>query len=166
MYRPQIFLAAPLLKFVTSAAGVQPSFDADARRRLEVLESALQGLGADVFLAHRHERFGETRPAANILAARDLDAMRRANLVVAWPSDSYGVHIELGWASALGTPIIVLRDHDNWTTPLLEGLPAISNCVFAQMPDGDEDMSAIVSEAWRLLADRLDKPSPFGIIAE
>jgi nucleoside 2-deoxyribosyltransferase len=110
--RSRIFLAAPILKFLTAGPGGRASFDTEARRLLEALAAALQETGAELFLAHREEGFGESRPRAEVLTARDLDAMRQADLVVAWPSDSYGVHIELGWASALGKPIIVLRDGD------------------------------------------------------
>ncbi len=88
-----------------------------------------------VFLAIRSEEFGAKPRPPEVCTPFDLLEMLHADCVIALPEESYGVHIELGWASALNKPIILLLKQDQtMTSPLLAGLPAISRCRVLHLP--------------------------------
>ena len=64
----------------------------------------------------------------------DFVELQHADVVVALlTSPSYGVCVELGWASALQLPIVLLNESGSRTacTPLIEGLGAVTHCYLA-----------------------------------
>ncbi|MBD1227350.1 nucleoside 2-deoxyribosyltransferase [Xenorhabdus griffiniae] len=99
----------------------------------------LESLGADVFSAHRTEQFGGTTHlfTPEEVSQRDRHWMEQCDIFVAilpvCPQQKQlmrtdGTHIELGWASALRRPIILVTEKpfDNSASHLLKGLSAIA----------------------------------------
>ncbi len=133
----RVFLAAPFAAFFGPLATVADADAADLRSVLVTLEEALQSAGHSVFLAHRRENFGETMWPAEMCTPFDLMEMLRADAVVAIPGESYGVHVELGWASAQRKPVILLLEEgQRMTTPLVPGLTAVTRCAIVTAPRG------------------------------
>ena len=110
-----VFLGAPI-----QHAGRADDFYSPLRRDIEGSIAGLQGAGFAVFSAHREEQFGalEAQFTPERVTKRDLSWMRQCDLYVAiLPSDpdgrlmrTDGTHVELGWASALETPVMLFVD--------------------------------------------------------
>ncbi|MFI5943079.1 nucleoside 2-deoxyribosyltransferase [Streptomyces uncialis] len=110
------------------------------------LQDAISGIigrvtavGATVFSAHVAEKFGEDTPlfTPDQVSVRDLGWMRRCDVFVpVLPVDgdgdlmrTDGTHVELGWASALGKPIVVVTPAPLAANAshLLRGLPSVAD---------------------------------------
>ncbi|GAA0734390.1 nucleoside 2-deoxyribosyltransferase [Dactylosporangium roseum] len=101
----------------------------------------------DVFSAHRTEEFGEsaTEFSPEDVTERDFNWMQRCDVFVPiLPSNrtdsimrTDGTHVELGWASALGKPIVVLTDSGvvHHGSHLLRGLHTIATVSFLDIDD-------------------------------
>lgn len=93
-------------------------FSAVVRRQVEGILDQIRATGAVVLSAHVAERFGLETPqlTPEAVSRRDFDWMRACDLFVAvLPVDAHGMplrtdgtHVELGWASAMGKPVLVL----------------------------------------------------------
>lgn len=113
------FVAATFTPALDRATG---KFDPELRKRIEALIACLREAGFSVYSAHILEEWGNSLESPPRIVKRDFQAIREADIMVAYVSNptSYGVHIELGWASALHKEIVILQDAE--TTPLIEGL--------------------------------------------
>lgn len=124
----RIFLAAPFTKYICP---IRRSFPLEKREPIQAVASALRAHGADVFLAHEREAWGHALMHANDCTMLDFLELQSSDVVVAIiNSPSYGVCIELGWASALQLPIILFDETQRGVscTPLLQGLWGITHC--------------------------------------
>ncbi|HKP76121.1 MAG TPA: hypothetical protein VJT67_11305 [Longimicrobiaceae bacterium] len=157
----RIFLACPFTKYLRQGAGA-PTLDPGFAAFLREAEAELARGGHTVFLAHRVEEYGaKLRPPA-VCTPFDMLEMQRADCVVAIPDDSYGVHIELGWASALGRPVVLLLPEGaRETTPLLTGLGALGGCDVVTVPADFVENPESRAAAFRALAAALANP-PLG----
>lgn len=90
----------------------------DAQRPIQLMHGMVNDLGATLLSAHVAERFGEDTHSftPSQVAERDYRWMNSCSIFVAiLPCDTVGqlirtdgTHIELGWASAMAKPIVVL----------------------------------------------------------
>ncbi|MER5930851.1 nucleoside 2-deoxyribosyltransferase [Streptomyces sp. NPDC002054] len=104
----------------------------------DVIESVSAAKGT-VFSAHVAEKFGVDTPlfTPEQVSVRDLGWMRRCDVFVpVLPVDTDGdlmrtdgTHVELGWASGLGKPIVVVTPVPLAANAshLLRGLPAVAD---------------------------------------
>ncbi len=120
------------------------------------LIQALQVEGIQVHNAHLVEHFGATsdewHPCS--ISERDLGWMRDCDAFVALlPPDGHGnlartdgTHVELGWASALGKPIVLVVDSSlvPQCSQLVQGLSAIAAVQWFDFADAVRDPSALV----------------------
>ncbi len=117
----RIFLAAPMTGWIDNRSAhtwkALKSF-------IKELMRTLTRKGHYVFSAHDLEEFGEKPRLENICTPFDFLEVRRADLLIAFPSRSGGVHTEIGWASTLNKPIILLVSGDE--SPLARGLNALT----------------------------------------
>lgn len=112
----RILLGGPIKAYFASG-----SFDADARVRYERLIEQLRASGATVYSAPESEQFSLVTTTSRGVTQRDFAWCRAADVYVAlWPtgSDGYpvnsqGTAIELGWASVLRCPVLMLWDAEN-----------------------------------------------------
>lgn len=65
----------------------------------------------------------------------DYEHIRDCDLFVAFPGSpaSPGTHIELGWASALGRPMILLLEEGSYAF-LVQGLHVVGDVSYVNMP--------------------------------
>lgn len=109
------------------------------KRAVRRLVRTLQDAGMEVFSAHLVESFGATTAdwQPHSIAERDLDWMRRCDVFVALlPSDGTGdlgrtdgTHVELGWASAMSKPIVLVTESRlaHRYSQLVQGLHAVAS---------------------------------------
>ena len=113
-------------------------FAAGLRDSLSLAHDTLAAHGATVFSAHRVERFGGDTAlfTPEQVSARDLRWMSKCDVFIpVLPSSdgelmrTDGTHIELGWATALGRPIVLLTEHPivDSASHLLKGLHRIGD---------------------------------------
>ncbi|GAA0587370.1 nucleoside 2-deoxyribosyltransferase [Streptomyces crystallinus] len=114
-------------------------FHRPLRDTIQAVVSAVTEAGATVFSAHVVEKFGLETPhfSPEDVSVRDLDWMRRCDVFVpVLPADADGgllrtdgTHIELGWASALGRPIVMVAPLPvpAKASHLLRGLPSVAD---------------------------------------
>ncbi len=124
--RPYIFLAAPLTAHYDSASG---HFDRSMKDSIQRLAGVIRELGCDVFSAHEREKWGDNLMAPQQCTPMDFREIQKCDAVVAMLDvPSYGVCVELGWASALHVPIVFFSFSDvpNYPTPLAEGIAEIT----------------------------------------
>lgn len=114
----RVFLAAPLMRLTGPADSV---VTLAGRTRLTALRSALLDSGAAVFSAHHSDAWviGGRPPEPRVPS--DFRAMSSADLVFAYVGAplSAGVALELGWASALRKPVVLLVEEAVTYNPLI-----------------------------------------------
>jgi hypothetical protein len=154
----RVFLACPLTAHLRRGADGARTLDAGVRRLVTALEDALRSAGHDVFLAHRLEDFGARLRPPEVCTPFDLLEMQHADVVVAVPRRSFGVHVELGWATALGIPALVLAEDGEELPPLLGGLPTINGSIVARVPAGLLTSASARDAACHVVLERLPRP--------
>jgi nucleoside 2-deoxyribosyltransferase len=100
------------------------------------LARLLRRQGHKVLSAHLYENFGEMDVSGRVqeVCSRDFQWMRQCDLFVAvLPLDrdgnvicSSGTSVELGWASAMGKPIVLVCDPEAKYSHLVIGLDAVA----------------------------------------
>lgn len=113
------FLACPISAYMRGDRLELPQpFEAFIRGLFNMLREESD----ETFLALEREGWGRALMPGDICTPLDFAEMTRCDLVVAYPGVSCGVGVELGWASALGKPIILLLDQDGDYTPMIREL--------------------------------------------
>lgn len=133
LYDRNVFIGGPIQHAISSAG-----FHSDLQSLIEIAIEVAASAGANVFSAHKVERFGVDTPSftPRAVSQRDFDWMRRCDVFVPIlpVSDedmllrTDGTHIELGWASAFNKPIIAITKLPivDSGSHLLKGLPHIA----------------------------------------
>lgn len=95
---------------------------------LELIEKVKE-LGLEYFLAHEREEWGAKYKSAEESTKIDYEAMENADIVVAVPGNpiSGGVHMELGWATAIKKKILIFLDKEKEYSPMVEGACSLTN---------------------------------------
>lgn len=141
----RVFLAAPYSQFMDSTSW---QVDRLWRERLDTLRRAFLSAGAAVFNAHHSEVWGTRWRSPEVCTPIDYAAMQYCDVVCALVGTppSGGVAVELGWASALRKPCLLLVDEDADPSPLLVGLGSITEADYAGEPGSwsDEEIAGIV----------------------
>lgn len=137
-----VFVAGPFFKLVDSVTGRMPH---GQRERFERLIDHFESSGCLVFNAHKREKWGEAFLEPDEFTRLDYDEIAASDVLVAVPGppDSLGTHIELGWASALGKPIVLLLERDEDYARMIYGLRRIAPTAIVQTVDGRFEMSAL-----------------------
>jgi nucleoside 2-deoxyribosyltransferase len=120
----RVFLAAPFAQWL-SADGV---VDSAARRGLTALRQKFLDLGLPVFNAHHNERWGQGWLPPETCVPNDFRAMQTADVVCAYLGTpaSGGVCLELGWASAMHKPVLLVLDDGAKHSQMIEGLATVT----------------------------------------
>ncbi|GGL42369.1 nucleoside 2-deoxyribosyltransferase [Planomonospora parontospora] len=143
----RVFLAAPYSQWMDPSTGlVETRF----RERLDRLRRGFLDRGAQVFSAHHNEQWGAGWLPAEECTPADFQAMRVADVVCAviGSPPSGGVAVELGWASALGKPILVVTDEGGACTPMIRGIHTVTRAAFVTAgPDWTDAFADTVIDA-------------------
>jgi len=137
------------------------SFDPQLRATIECAIDALERWGARVLSAHRAERFGEedVTGRSRSIATRDFGWMRSCDAFVgvlpatpkSVPYRSDGTCIELGWASALRRPIVLVTTPGVQYSHLLAGLAAVAPVMALTTAQLRRDPETLVAAVRQLL---------------
>lgn len=125
-HRPTAFLAGPFKSLVDPRTSRMWPEDV---RRFEALIGVLEDAGYRVHNAHRREAWGEQFLTPEACTEADYQEIAGCALFVALPGQppSPGTHVEIGWASALGRPIVLLLEEDQEYAFLVRGLHVVAD---------------------------------------
>ena len=101
----KIFIACPISKYLTED-GIYKEFEIFIKN----IYDFCQDISAITFLALDREEYGKKKMYGSDCTTADFNEIQNTDLLIAFPEDSMGVSVELGWASALGIETIVFID--------------------------------------------------------
>ena len=130
----RVFLAAPFTQLISPDDGrVSVTWE----NTLSSIRDLLLESDASVFSAHVREKWGTALMDPAEYTPLDFAEMRACDLVCAFLGSppSGGVYIELGWASALGKPVLLFADEGTFRTPLIDGLTKLGNVTVVPVQD-------------------------------
>ncbi|HEV2778236.1 MAG TPA: nucleoside 2-deoxyribosyltransferase [Actinophytocola sp.] len=154
-----VFVGGPMYQLLDPSTGLMSDRD---KARFTTLIEYFERHGATVYNAHRREAWGArllTPPEATRL---DFTEIRQADLFVALPGvpPSPGTHVEIGWASALGKPMVLLLEHDASHAFLVTGLETVANVELVWFTDPMDIVGQLEVAVPRVLARRGGAVSP------
>lgn len=136
-------------------------FDPALKTLISSLLRELKRIGFEVLSAHQVENFGEVDVSGqtDAIVRRDYEWMLSCDAYVcilpeasdAQPYRSDGTCIELGWASALNKPILILFSSTATYSHLFTGLGTITNASYLAMEQILQDPSLIEDTLYLLL---------------
>ena len=143
MSLPRVFLGGPFKGLVDESGTMRP----EERVRYEALIAGLEGAGCHVDNAHRRESWGAAFLSPEECTRRDFDEIAASDVVVAFPGSppSPGTHVEIGWASALGKPLVLLLEKDTEYAFLIQGLGTVAAVAYVELAAGEEPTERVVS---------------------
>jgi hypothetical protein len=142
-----VFLGGPFKASVDPATG---TLRAAERTRLESVIARLESDGYEVHNAHRREGWGAAFLTPEECTRLDFEEISASDVFVAFPGApaSPGTHVEIGWASALGKPVVLLLEDGAEYAFLVRGLHTVADVV--ALPVGpDSDVAGLVAGALR-----------------
>jgi len=148
----RIFLAGPFKVLVDPATGtLRPG----ERRRLESVIDRLERDGHEVHNAHRREGWGAAFLTPDECTRLDFEEISGCDVFVAFPGApaSPGTHVEIGWASALGKPVVLLLEEKGDYAFLVRGLHTVADVTFLTIGP-DSDVAGLVAAALRDIESR------------
>jgi nucleoside 2-deoxyribosyltransferase len=138
-----VFVGGPIQHAIDADGG----FHAMTRHRIETAIATLRSRGYRVISAHQYENFGERDVSGRFqdVCSRDFQWMRQCDIFVAvLPLDGNGkvIHsastsVELGWASAMNKPIVLICDPSPVYSHLVTGLDALARVAKIDINRGD-----------------------------
>ena len=143
---PTVFVGGPFTGVIDPETKmVRPQH----RERYLRLLSFFEEHGWATLSAHRAEGWGTAILPANSCTPRDLEWMRACDLFVAFPGDpvSPGTHIEIGWASALNKPMVLLLEPECRHADLVTGLATVAPVTYVTYSDRPELLDELATAA-------------------
>ena len=145
----KIYIAAPFRRFSTEepdrAYGVFT--DSAHRSLLLAVDAELTRLGHIACLPHRDEgQWGEEYIPPERIAEICFNEIRWSEVVLGLPGKSRGVHIELGYAAALGKRLVVFTPAGERESTLLRGLGTLTEATFHKYNSPDDLLRRVASE--------------------
>lgn len=138
-----VFLAGPFKALVDSDGAMR----ADARARFESLINRLEANGYQVHNAHRRESWGAEFLTPQECTRLDYDEISACTVFVAFPGHpaSPGTHIEIGWASALNKPIVLLLEENREYAFLVRGLHTVADVTYLTLTAGEDPAERVAT---------------------
>ncbi|SDL27637.1 Nucleoside 2-deoxyribosyltransferase [Lentzea albidocapillata subsp. violacea] len=136
-----VFLAGPFKALVDDTGTMRPA----EKARFESLIEGLEQAGYLVHNAHRRESWGAKFLTPDECTRLDYDEIASCTVFVAFPGApaSAGTHIEMGWASSMGKPIVLLLEENQEYAFLVRGLHTVADVTYLTY-SADEDLAGQV----------------------
>jgi nucleoside 2-deoxyribosyltransferase len=125
--------------------------------------NAIEKAGFEVLSAHRFEDFGNLDVSGQYfdVTKRDHNWMTEADIFIPiLPNDlenkiirTDGTCVEIGWASAMKKPIVLIRCLDSEHSHLIKGIDAVTNVIEIDLVELENSDCPNVIQAIRLLLD-------------
>lgn len=140
----KVFLAGPFKGIVNPNTGV---IDESEKQKILNLISFFEAKGFSVHNAHKREEWGRVYMSPEECTETDFNEIASCDLFVGFPGSppSPGTHIEIGWASALQKPIILLLEEGREYACLVTGLHIIANVTVIPFKREDDYIQKIES---------------------
>jgi len=121
----RIFVGAPFHNYINPNTGI---FLNDKKLMLECIINCCENKGHTVMNSHIRENWGKSWMLPEECTPLDYNEILNADIFVAVPGNppSGGVHVELGWASALKKRIIIFLEKGKKYSNLVIGLREVS----------------------------------------
>ena len=116
----KIFIACPISKYLTEN-GMDENFQLFIKEIYDLCKLHVD----NTFLALEREEYGKKKMYGSDCTLADYNEMTDTNLLIAFPEDSMGVSVEIGWASALNKEILVFVDKKYKQSELVKSI----NCI-------------------------------------
>lgn len=132
------YIAAPYTsKSVTQNNGQHGEIkDTSYINFLDSIESVVRSSGFQTFLPHRDlHNWGKANLAEEDIGKRSLDELKTTDLLIAYPEQSVGVNIELGWASAFNKKILILINEKDKVSVMHSGLKGVTDSKIIKFRD-------------------------------
>ncbi|MBN3523824.1 nucleoside 2-deoxyribosyltransferase [Paenibacillus apiarius] len=138
----KLFLAGPFKSLVDAETGCMQESE---QQRLIQLISFFEARNYAVHNAHKREGWGKDFMTPEQCTAIDFEEIRACDLFVAFPGSpaSPGTHIEIGWASAFGKPIILLLEASKDYAFLIRGLGKVADVTFISYQEEKDYLSKL-----------------------
>lgn len=146
----KVFLAGPFKSLVDPKTGMMANHE---KQKLLNLISFFEERGFSVHNAHKREGWGKDFMTPEECTAIDFKEISTCDLFVAFPGSpaSPGTHIEIGWASALNKPIILLLEEGKDYAFLIKGLDAVANVISIRYQKEDDYLREIEKQYLQFL---------------
>lgn len=118
----KIFIACPISKYLIDD-GINKDFEIFIKNIYEYC----QEISATTFLALSREEYGKKKMYGSDCTTANFNEMQNTDLLIAFPEDSMGVSVELGWASALGIETLVFIDKKYKQSELVKSINSVVN---------------------------------------
>lgn len=118
----KIFIACPISKYLTSN-GINEDFESFIKE----VYFFCKKYNNNVFLALEREEYGKNKMYGSDCTIADYNEMQDTDLLIAFPEDSMGVSVEIGWASILKKTIIVFVDSKYKQSELIKSINSITD---------------------------------------
>jgi nucleoside 2-deoxyribosyltransferase len=147
-----VFVAGPFWALVGKEGG---QVSGTARVHIETVLRHYDDMGVKVYNAHRRESWGLAFLEPEEYSKLDFDEISTCDVVVAFPGvpASPGTHIEIGWASAMDKPLVLLLEQDVEYAGLIEGLSSFRRCELVRF-DKVVDTDALDAAVARVIETR------------
>lgn len=133
----KVFLAAPFTDRIDQATGrVSDAY----REWLENIATVLRRLGHGVVCAHERENWGSNLDPPEVAIRLDWEAIAGCDLLVAYVGNppSPGVQMEIGYASALKKPMILMSNTQSPLPYLARGLGEVTMTIQITFEESEE----------------------------
>lgn len=139
-----IFLAFPFAGLCNTETG---EVDHQYREFFEKLKAGVKERGHRYFLAHEREDWGAEYKGPEECVPVDYEGVKDCDFLIVVPGSpiSGGVHVELGWASAMKKDMHIFIEEGAKYSPVVMGLKSLTNVEYhktTQFPS-DELLKAI-----------------------
>ena len=118
----KIFIACQISKYLTDD-GINKEFETF----IKDIYTFCQKSSSTTFLALDREEYGKKKMYGSDCTTADFNEIQNTDLLIAFPEDSMGVSVELGWASALCIETIVFVDKKYKQSELVKSINSIVN---------------------------------------
>ena len=117
----KIYLASPISKYVRNG------MNEDYTSTIDAVYELLSKYG-EVYYPLKKEAYGEDKKvgSGDVCTKIDFDKVNVADLIVAFPEDSQGVSVEIGWASSAKKNVIIFIDKKYHQSELIRFIDTIT----------------------------------------
>ena len=120
----KIYLASPISKYVRNG------MNKDYTETMDNVYKLLCNYG-ETYYPLKKEAYGadKTAGSGDVCTKIDFDKVNEADLIVAFPEDSQGVSVEIGWASSVNKKILIFIDKNYHQSELIRFIDTITPTV-------------------------------------
>ena len=133
----KVYIAAPYTsKSIQNSPRHGEIKDAAYINFLDSIESVVRSLDFQTFLPHRDlHQWGKANLSEDEVGKRSMEELKNADLLIAYPEQSVGVNIELGWASAFKKKVLILLNESSRVSIMHSGLKGVTDSKIIQFKD-------------------------------